>query len=111
MKIASPIFLDITTVLATHQAQFARHRGSSGVLDMKLLESAIPQPQAAFFRQYLHGGQFVMAAAYLFHVAQNHPLVDGNMRTALASMLMFFALNDVKSSAGVPRCFMCSRSV
>ena len=34
-----------------------------------------------------------MAAAYGFHVAQNHPFIDGNKRVAAACMLLFLALN------------------
>ena len=37
-----------------------------------------------------------MAAAYLFHIAQNHPFVDGNKRTALASALVFLLMNEVE---------------
>jgi len=32
---------------------------------------------------------------YLFHITQNHPFVDGNKRTGLASALVFLELNDV----------------
>ncbi len=39
-----------------------------------------------------------MAAAYLFHICQNHPFVDGNKRTALASALVFLELNGVSIS-------------
>ena len=38
---------------------------------------------------------FEMAAAYAFHVCQNHPFVDGNKRVALASALVFLDLNGV----------------
>ena len=34
-----------------------------------------------------------MAAAYLFHLARNHPFVDGNKRTALMCALAFLGLN------------------
>jgi death-on-curing protein len=34
-----------------------------------------------------------MAAAYLFHLARNHPFVDGNKRTALMCALVFLGLN------------------
>jgi death-on-curing protein len=37
-----------------------------------------------------------MAAAYLFHLAKNHPFVDGNKRTALACALVFLDLNGVE---------------
>ena len=36
-----------------------------------------------------------MAAAYLFHIAQNHPFVDGNKRTGTAAALVFLRLNGL----------------
>ena len=36
-----------------------------------------------------------MAAAYLFHIAQNHPFADGNKRTGLHAALTFLAMNDM----------------
>ena len=36
-----------------------------------------------------------MAAAYAFHIAQNHPFIDGNKRVALAAALVFLELNSV----------------
>lgn len=35
-----------------------------------------------------------MAAAYLFHIVQDHPLVDGNKRAGVAVALVFLVLND-----------------
>jgi death-on-curing protein len=37
-----------------------------------------------------------MAAAYLFHIARNHPFVDGNKRTGLMAALVFLGLNDLE---------------
>lgn len=34
-----------------------------------------------------------MAAAYAYHLAKNHPCVDGNKRAALAAALVFLELN------------------
>lgn len=32
-----------------------------------------------------------IAAAYLYYLCQNHPFIDGNKRTALATCLVFLA--------------------
>jgi death-on-curing protein len=48
---------------------------------------------AAFGGQYLHEDLFTMAAAYLFHLANNHAFVDGNKRTGLAAALVFLDAN------------------
>ena len=34
-----------------------------------------------------------MAAAYAYHIAQNHAFSDGNKRTALAAALVFLEIN------------------
>ena len=54
---------------------------------------------ASFGGQFLHGTLTEMAAAYLFHVARNHPFVDGNKRTALMSMIVFLGLNGLRLRA------------
>jgi len=54
-----------------------------------LLSSALEAVAATFGGRLLHQSLFEMAAAYLFYLAQNHPFVDGNKRTALASALTF----------------------
>jgi death-on-curing protein len=40
---------------------------------------------------------FLMAAAYLFHLVQNHPFVDGNKRTGTATALVFLDFNALGS--------------
>ncbi|HLL89568.1 MAG TPA: type II toxin-antitoxin system death-on-curing family toxin [Tepidisphaeraceae bacterium] len=35
-----------------------------------------------------------MAAAYLFHLAGNHPFADGNKRTAAQGAALFLAMNN-----------------
>ena len=36
-----------------------------------------------------------MAAAYAYHLCQNHSFIDGNKRTALAAALVFLELNGI----------------
>ena len=50
-------------------------------------------PETTFEDQFLHGTTFEMAAACLFHIARNHPFVDGKKRTALMCALVFLGLN------------------
>jgi death on curing protein len=56
-------------------------------------------PQATFSGQWLHTDLFEMAAAYLYHLGQNHPFVDGNKRTGAATAIIFLAINDVEIEA------------
>ena len=66
--------------------------------DRGLLESAAAQPQAMFGGEYLHRDLPEMAAAYLFHVCQNHAFLDGNKRVAAAAAIMFLDLNGTELS-------------
>ena len=88
-----PRFLYKHTVLDIHDAQIAEHGGAPGVPDEGLLESALAQPMARFGGNYLHDDLLAMAAAYVFHLANNHAFVDGNKRTWLAAALVFLDAN------------------
>jgi death-on-curing protein len=87
-------FLSLEQVLAIHADQVRRYGGGLGVRDLGLLKSAMAMPQASFSGQYLHPTLHEMAAAYLFHLTQNHPFLDGNKRIGLAAAIAFLGLND-----------------
>jgi death-on-curing protein len=53
-------------------------------------------PKSTFGGQFLHPDLFSQASAYAFHICQNHPFIDGNKRTALASALVFLELNGIE---------------
>ena len=53
-------------------------------------------PRSSFEGKYLHRDLFEQAAAYAFHICQNHPFIDGNKRTALATALVFLSLNGIE---------------
>lgn len=88
-------FLTLEDVLEIHLDQIHRYGGKSGVRDQNLLVSSIAQPSSTFDGQYLHKTFSEKAAAYLFHICQNHPFIDGNKRVALVSALIFLAMNDL----------------
>jgi len=87
-------FLSLEQVLALHADQIERYGGGLGVRDLGLLQSALAMPKASFSGQYLHPTLHEMAAAYLFHLFQNHPFLDGNKRIGLAATVAFLGLND-----------------
>ncbi|MEH1998697.1 MAG: type II toxin-antitoxin system death-on-curing family toxin [Nostoc sp.] len=89
----TPKFLTISQVLDIHQRQIQRFGGTLGVRDEGLLDSALAQPQATFGGELLHPTIHEQAAAYLYHLAMNHPFIDGNKRTGFAVMLTFLNLN------------------
>src|SRR5437773_1714108 len=97
MSAAEPRFLTLEEVLELHHESLARYGGAAGLRERHLLLSALAQPEASFGGVFLHADVFEMAAAYLFHLAQNHPFVDGNKRIALASALAFLHLNGYET--------------
>jgi len=90
----APNFLSLEEVLRVHVDQLSRYGGSAGLRDEGLLRSALAQPEASFGGEWLHADLAEMAAAYAFHLCQNHPFLDGNKRIAAASAVLFLALND-----------------
>jgi len=91
-------FLTLAEVNEIHADQIRHYGGLAGVRDMNLLSSAVAMPYASFSGDFLHKDLFEMAAAYAFHICQNHPFIDGNKRTSLASALVFLELNGISIS-------------
>lgn len=89
-------FLALDDVLAIHRDQIERYGGSTEIRDLDLLKSALAVLQATFEGSYLHKNIYEMAAAYLFHITQNHPFVDGNKRTGVVAAIVFLALNGIE---------------
>ena len=86
-----PEWLEIGIVLDFHAEQLALFGGAEGIRDLGLLESAVARPINKF--TYGEFDLANLAAACGFGIARNHPFVDGNKRTALASMIVFLGLN------------------
>jgi death-on-curing protein len=86
-------FLSFAEILEIHEDQLERYGGESGIRDVGLLKSALSMPSAAYGGEFLHSDIYEMAAAYIFHIVQNHPFVDGNKRTGAVAALVFLILN------------------
>lgn len=95
----NPTFLTLDEVLEIHRDQIERYGGLSGIRDMDLLRSALAAPAAGISEGYLHTDLFEMAAAYLYHIVQNHPFLDGNKRTGAVAADVFLALNGIDLEA------------
>ncbi|MFJ3302699.1 type II toxin-antitoxin system death-on-curing family toxin [Streptomyces sp. NPDC086549] len=60
-----------------------------------LLASAVHRPRARMFGTAAYPDLHEQAAALLHAIATNHPLVDGNKRTAWLAAATFLAVNGV----------------
>jgi death-on-curing protein len=94
-----PVFLTLDEIIDIHRDQIAHYGGSEGIRDWGMLQSAIAVPAASFGGQFLHADVCEMAAAYLFHIVQNHPFIDGNKRVGAVAAYIFLSLNDIRLKA------------
>ena len=94
-------FLAVEEVLRIHKGVLRVSGGSAGLRDRGALESAVAQPQATFGGEDLYPTLHEKAAALAFGLAQNHPFVDGNKRTATIAMQAFLFRNDHELDADV----------
>ena len=81
-------YLTLADVLAIHADQIEMYGGSHGLRDAGLLESAIHRPQTGYYADLIEE-----AVALWESLAQNHPFIDGNKRTAFAATYTFLAIN------------------
>lgn len=90
-----PRWLRADIVIAIHGDLVREHGGALGLRDEGLLESALERPRNHF--QYGNISDVVLlAAAYGFGLARNHPFVDGNKRIAFQAMYVFLNLHGVE---------------
>lgn len=98
-------FLTQRVALAIHRDQIESFGGTLGLRSEAALDAALAQPQATFGRKLLHPSIEEQAAAYLFHLVQDHPFVDGNKRVGLAAMDTFLRLNGYRLNLSDKRLF------
>jgi death-on-curing protein len=87
-------YLTVAEVLAMHADLIERYGGSHGVRDQGLLEAALYRPQTGYYADLIEE-----AAALWESLAQNHPFIDGNKRTAFAATYTFLAINGARLTA------------
>lgn len=85
----------VEAVKAIHAAVLEAHGGRPGLREEALLESAVAAPRATMAGKAVFTDPVEIAAAYLFYLCRNHPFVDGNKRTALATGLVFLSKNEL----------------
>jgi death-on-curing protein len=91
--VTEPIWITYDQVLAAHARQLVRFGGAPGLRDEGALRSALERPVNKW--HYENADLPVLAAAYVFGLAKNHPFVDGNKRIAFISMVAFLRKNGV----------------
>jgi death on curing protein len=87
-----PRWLSRTVVDAIHADQLRQHGGLAGIRDENALASALARAK----HKWSYGDErdvVILAAAYGFGLARNHPYRDGNKRIAFLAMATFLGVN------------------
>ena len=91
--------MDAVDAVVAHDLELASHGGSEGIRDAGLLESALARPRNIWAYAEAPPSLAVLAAAYAFGISANHPLIDGNKRTALVISFAFLDVNGLEVTA------------
>ena len=94
-------YLALNELLELHRRIIAQSGGTSGILNLGALESALAQPQMTFGGNDLYPTLVEKAAALGYSLIQNHPFVDGNKRIGHAAIEVFAVLNGFEIIAPV----------
>jgi death-on-curing protein len=87
-------YVTLIEALTFHADQIQRYGGDEGIRDPGALESALFRPQTGYYDDLISE-----AAALWESMAQNHPFIDGNKRTAFAVMDVFLKINGILITA------------
>jgi len=91
-------WLDRRAVLLLHDESIATFGGASGLRDAGLLDSALGRaPNRLAYNPTATLSE--LAAAYAHGLAQNHPFVDGNKRSAFMALGLFLHVNGYELTA------------
>lgn len=92
--------LSLRWIMTAHVRLVREYGGGIGVRDVGLIESALHRPLASFGGKPLHKTAFERAGVLWLGLIRNHGFVDGNKRTATASMARWLLLEDYRLKCG-----------
>ena len=85
------IYVTTSEALIIHATLLKKYGGTSGSVDLGLLESALFRPQTGYYPDLI-----AEAAALFESLLMNHPFTDGNKRVAFALTDIFLRINGYK---------------
>jgi len=92
-------YLSPEQIMFIHARLIEETGGSHGVRDLGGLQSALARPQSSFDNQDLYPDVFHKAAALMDSLIRNHPFLDGNKRTGVATAGIFLRINGYQLTA------------
>ena len=89
---SEPRWLAPADVISINRREVAETRESFFLRDEGALESAVRKPRNLWYYEG-EDDVAVLASAFLFGIARNHPFEQGNKRTGFTAALVFLQLN------------------
>lgn len=86
-------------VLLVHAELLKTYGGSTGIINIGNLESALSRPFQTFGQTELYPSPHYKAAAILHSIILNHPFIDGNKRTAFYLAVILLLSYDLEITA------------
>src|SRR5690606_24465112 len=105
------IWITGARALAIHERQVSEHGGDADVRDGALLESARPRLRLLHSYGEAPPDLAALAGSLAVGIGPNHPLIDGNKRTAHVCYRAFLAMNDIELVASDEAKFLCMLSL
>jgi death-on-curing protein len=87
-------YISVTEVAAINESEV----GPNLLGDFGLLESAVMRPQQSVFGEEAYPDIHSKAGALFHSLCRNHPFIDGNKRTAVLALVIFYELNSYSLS-------------
>lgn len=87
--------MDKNGIIEVYDRIVARYGGSLGIRDIGQLENAATTPFLSFGGVELFPTVELKAAALTFYITKDHCFIDGNKRTAIATMQAYLELEGV----------------
>ena len=98
-----PEFLEPDAVLFMHDQALKEYGGTHGLKSEDLLHSALARAENRWhYAEVPPPDTAILAAAYAYGIARNHPFNDANKRTAWSCCVLFLRLNGTRVQVGAP---------
>lgn len=92
-------YLSEEEILLIHHQLIKKYGGSHGTRNLERLKSVAQAPAQEVFGQEQYPDIFEKSAVYARNIISDHPFIDGNKRTGIATAAMFLRRNGYKLTA------------
>ncbi|MBE0525991.1 MAG: type II toxin-antitoxin system death-on-curing family toxin [Candidatus Thorarchaeota archaeon] len=89
-------YLTFDEIVKIHERMIEVFGGESGILSENALENCVAMPMMSIFGTETSSSLWSKAATLLLCIANRHPFVDGNKRTAWTAAKVFLRLNGFR---------------